>query len=105
MKVLIADASLVTGAPDPGGRGAGRRSCPAAIADPVTGGKTVLKFDQATGEGFADMSIGIDTTGAAKERQARLQLPDQGRRHQHGPEGHDRPSRAASRSSPRAAQA
>lgn len=37
-----------------------------AGAEQVTGGKTVLKPDQATFEGFADMSIGIEATGAAK---------------------------------------
>lgn len=35
-------------------------------AEPVTGGKTLLKPDQDTFEALADMSIGVDTTGAAK---------------------------------------
>jgi hypothetical protein len=34
-------------------------------AEPVTGGKTVLKPDVDTFEALADMSIGVDTTGAA----------------------------------------
>ncbi|MDX6582057.1 MAG: hypothetical protein QOI10_1241 [Solirubrobacterales bacterium] len=33
----------------------------------VTGGKVVLKLDPATAEGFADMSIGIETTGVGKD--------------------------------------
>ncbi len=37
-----------------------------AGAESVTGGKSVLKPDQATFEGFADMSIGVEATGAAK---------------------------------------
>jgi hypothetical protein len=35
-------------------------------AAPVIGGQTVLKPDQDTFEGFADMSIGVDTTGNAR---------------------------------------
>jgi hypothetical protein len=35
-------------------------------ADPVAGGKTVLKPDQDTFEALADMSIGVEATGAAK---------------------------------------
>jgi hypothetical protein len=35
-------------------------------AEPVTGGNTLLKPDTGTFEGLADMSIGVDTTGAAK---------------------------------------
>jgi hypothetical protein len=60
---------------------------PAAIADPVTGGKTVLKFDQATGEGFADMSIGIDTTGAAKSGKHGFNFPIKGGDIKTGPKG------------------
>ena len=60
---------------------------PAAGADPVTGGKTVLKFDQATGEGFADMSIGIDTTGAAKNGKRGFSFPIKGGDINEGPKG------------------
>ena len=60
---------------------------PAAGADPVTGGKTVLKFDQATGEGFADMSIGIDTTGAAKNGKRGFSFPIKGGDVNEGPKG------------------
>lgn len=51
---------------------------PASLADTVTGGKTVLKFDQATGEGFADMSIGIQSTGAAKDGKHGFNFPIKG---------------------------
>jgi hypothetical protein len=37
-----------------------------ASAAPITGGKTVLKPDQDTFEALADMSIGVEPTGAAK---------------------------------------
>jgi hypothetical protein len=60
---------------------------PAAVADPVTGGKTVLKFDQVTGEGFADMSIGIDTTGAAKNGKHGFNFPIKGGDVNAGPKG------------------
>ena len=40
---------------------------PAAVADPVTGGKTVLKPDVDTFEGFADMSMSVGATGAARD--------------------------------------
>lgn len=36
-----------------------------AGAEPVTGGKTVLKPDPGTFEGLADMSIGVEATGGA----------------------------------------
>ena len=54
---------------------------------PVTGGKTVLKFDQATGEGFADMSIGIQTTGAAKSGKHGFNFPIKGGDVNTGPKG------------------
>jgi hypothetical protein len=60
---------------------------PVAGADPVTGGKTVLKFDQNTGEGFADMSIGIDTTGAAKSGKNGFSFPIKGGDVSEGPKG------------------
>ena len=60
---------------------------PAAVADPVTGGKTVLKFDQATGEGFADMSIGIEPTGAAQSKKHGFNFPISGGDVKKGPKG------------------
>ncbi len=59
----------------------------AAGADPVTGGKTVLKFNQDTGEGFADMSIGIDTTGAARSGKHGFNFPIKGGDVNEGPKG------------------
>ena len=56
-------------------------------ADPVTGGKTVLKLDPATAEGFADMSIGISTTGAAKTGKNGLSFPISGGDLSAGPKG------------------
>lgn len=56
-------------------------------ADPVTGGKTVLKLDQATAEGFADMSIGIETTGAGKDGKNGLSWPIKGGDVSEGPKG------------------
>ena len=60
---------------------------PASLADTVTGGKTVLKFDQATGEGFADMSIGIQSTGAAKDGKHGFNFPIKGGNVKTGPKG------------------
>ena len=60
---------------------------PASLADTVTGGKTVLKFDQATGEGFADMSIGIQSTGAAKDGKHGFNFPIKGGDVNKGPKG------------------
>ena len=60
---------------------------PASLADTVTGGKTVLKFDQATGEGFADMSIGIQSTGAAKDGKHGFNFPIKGGNVKSGPKG------------------
>jgi hypothetical protein len=60
---------------------------PASLADPVTGGKTVLKFDQATGEGFADMSIGIQSTGAATDAKHGFKFPIKGGDVNAGPKG------------------
>jgi len=60
---------------------------PASLADTVTGGKTVLKFDQATGEGFADMSIGIQSTGAAKDGKHGFNFPIKGGDVKTGPKG------------------
>lgn len=39
-----------------------------AAPGPITSGKSVLKPDPATLEGFADMSIGVEPTGAAESR-------------------------------------
>jgi hypothetical protein len=60
---------------------------PAAVADPVTGGTTKLKFDQATGEGFADMSIGIEPTGAAQSGKHGFKFPISGGDIKKGPKG------------------
>jgi hypothetical protein len=38
-----------------------------AASSSVTGGKVVLKLDSATAEGFADMGIGIETTGRGED--------------------------------------
>ena len=38
-----------------------------AGADPVTGGKTVLKPDVDTFEGFADMNMSVGARGAARD--------------------------------------
>jgi hypothetical protein len=59
----------------------------ATSADPVTGGKTVLKLDQDTAEGFADMSIGIETTGAGKDGKNGLSWPIKGGDVNEGPKG------------------
>ena len=50
----------------------------AAVADPVTGGKTKLALDPDTAEAFADMSIGIEPTGAAKFSQGFFKFPVKG---------------------------
>ncbi|MDX6582056.1 MAG: hypothetical protein QOI10_1240 [Solirubrobacterales bacterium] len=59
----------------------------AAVADPVTGGKSKLAFDQDTGEGFADMGIGITTTGAARTSQGNFKFPIKGGDVNEGPKG------------------
>ena len=59
----------------------------AAGADPVTGGKTVLKPDQATFEGLADMSIGVETTGAAEFGNNGAKFPIKGGDVSEGPKG------------------
>ena len=64
-----------------------RRRAPSSLADTVTGGKTVLKFDQATGEGFADMSIGIQATGAAKDGKHGFNFPIKSGNVKTGPKG------------------
>ena len=60
---------------------------PATSADPVNGGKTVLKPDPSTFEGFADMSIGVQTTGAAKDGKHGLVFPVKGGNVNAGPKG------------------
>jgi hypothetical protein len=50
----------------------------AAPGPTVTGGKVVLKLDPATAEGFADMSIGIETTGVGKDGKRGLSWPIRG---------------------------
>lgn len=47
----------------------------AASAGQVTGGKTVLHPDQATFEGFADMSISVGATGAAVDGHRGVKFP------------------------------
>jgi hypothetical protein len=59
----------------------------AASADPVTGGKTVLKLDPDTAEGLADMSIGVTTTGAGKDGKNGLSFPIKGGDVKEGPKG------------------
>jgi hypothetical protein len=56
-------------------------------ADPVTGGKSVLTPDHATFEGLADMSIGVDATGAAKFRRNGAKFPIAGGDVREGPRG------------------
>src|SRR6266545_4666042 len=50
----------------------------AATANPVTGGKSKLALDPDTAEGFADMSIGITTTGSARTSQGFFKFPIKG---------------------------
>ena len=57
---------------------AGLALATAAVANPVSGGKTKLALDPDTAEGFADMSIGIEPTGAAKFAQGYLKFPVKG---------------------------
>jgi hypothetical protein len=56
-------------------------------ADPVTGGKSVLTPDHATFEALADMSIGVDATGAAKFRRNGAKFPITGGDVREGPRG------------------
>jgi hypothetical protein len=56
-------------------------------ADPVTGGKSVLMPDHATFEGLADMSIGVEATGAAKFRRNGAKFPITGGDVREGPRG------------------
>jgi hypothetical protein len=50
----------------------------ASQAGSVTGGKVVLKLDPATAEGFADMGIGIETTGVGKDGKRGFSWPISG---------------------------
>jgi hypothetical protein len=56
-------------------------------ADPVIGGKTVLKPDRDTFEGLADMSIGVEATGAATFRRNGAKFPIKGGDVKGGPKG------------------
>jgi hypothetical protein len=56
-------------------------------ADPVTGGRSVLTPDHATFEALADMSIGVDATGAAKFRRNGAKFPITGGDVRTGPRG------------------
>jgi hypothetical protein len=49
-----------------------------AGADPVTGGKSVLDPDVDTFEGFADMSISVGATGAARDTPKGVDFPVSG---------------------------
>jgi hypothetical protein len=49
-----------------------------ATGAPVSSGKTKLALDPDTAEGFADMSIGIEPTGAAKFTQGFFKFPIKG---------------------------
>lgn len=49
-----------------------------AASNPVTGGKVVLKLDPSTAEGFADMNIGIQTTGRGKDGKRGFSWPISG---------------------------
>lgn len=60
---------------------------PATNADPVSGGKTVLKPDVDTFEALADMSIGVETTGGAKTGKNGLSFPITGGDINAGPKG------------------
>jgi hypothetical protein len=51
---------------------------PTAVADPVTGGKTLLKPDVDTFEGFADMSTSVGATGAAEDTTKGVVFPISG---------------------------
>jgi Htaa len=51
---------------------------PVAAAAPVTGGKSVLKPDVATFEGFADMSMSVGATGAAEDKRRGVNFPISG---------------------------
>ena len=69
-------------------------ACVAAIAVPasagaftVTGGKSKLALDPDTAEAFADMSIGIEPTGAAKFSQGFFKFPIKGGEVDEGPKG------------------
>jgi len=58
-----------------------------AAADPVTGGKTVLKPDLDTFEGFADMSMSVGATGAARDAAKGVVFPISGGDVREGPKG------------------
>src|SRR3712207_5637653 len=58
-----------------------------AAADPVTGGKTVLKPERDTLEGIADMSIGVETAGAASSGNKGFKFPVNGGDVNEGPRG------------------
>jgi hypothetical protein len=51
---------------------------PPAMAAEITGGKTVLKPDVDTFEGFADMSTSVGATGAAKDTKNGVVFPISG---------------------------
>ena len=59
----------------------------AASADPVTGGKTAFHPDQDTFEGFADMSISVGATGAARDGRNAVNIPIKGGDIGEGPKG------------------
>jgi Htaa len=63
---------------------------PSAIADPVTGGKTVFKPDVDTFEGFADMSISVGATGAAEDTAKGVVFPISQGQITEGPKGNIR---------------
>lgn len=60
---------------------------PAALAQQVTGGKTVLKPDVDTLEGFADMSTSVGATGAARDAVKGVVFPISGGEVGAGPQG------------------
>jgi hypothetical protein len=62
-------------------------AAPTAGADPVTGGKTALHPDQDTFEGFADMSIAVGATGAARDGRNAVSFPIRGGDVSEGPKG------------------
>jgi len=58
-----------------------------AGADPVSGGKSVFKPDVDTFEGFADMTIAVGATGAAKDGRRGVKFPISGGNLNAGPKG------------------
>ncbi len=59
----------------------------ASSADRVADGKTVLKLDDDTFQGFAEQGIGLKTTGAAKDNKNGYVFPMEGGRVNTGPKG------------------